>query len=532
MYLTNNVNSNLPQVFEETATGALFLFGGGALATFLSAICGIIVANLLGPELYGIYSLAFVIPGFLVVFTGLGINAALTRYVAYYKSRGEDSRVASLIKRGLLFTIAESILVFVVAYFLLGKLTTILTNRPWLVGLAKVILVLVVLQVAFNIASSILLGFGDAKSCSLVNIVLQLFRALLAPLFVILGFSVPGAIVGNTVAYVVGVAVAFFSVSNHYRKLNFNGGSTAHPLKEDLALMLGYGVPLYIASTLSSLNDTFKNAILAYSTPSDFVIGNFNLALRFTTLVTLLVTPVSSILFPAFSKLSRNSEDLKKLFAYSVKYSSLLIVPVSVFVIISSRELIVAIIRTAEYTLAPWYLSLLTLNYLYVGLGSTVLGSFFSGIGDPRVYLKSTLIYTGTFVPLSIALTYLLGVEGLITSIVVATGTSTLYGLKVAVAKYHVKLDYEGVLRIYATALISGLPLLPLTVFLQSQPTVKLVVSILVYLLAYLTLAPIIKAVNENDVEFLAGVFTKIKPLKPLVKIIVSFENKMLKLLG
>ncbi|MEM1843209.1 MAG: oligosaccharide flippase family protein, partial [Desulfurococcaceae archaeon] len=81
--MTGDADSGLPRVFEETATGALFLFSGSALSTFLSAICGIVVANLLGPELYGIYSLAFVIPGFLIVFTGLGVNAALTRYIAY-----------------------------------------------------------------------------------------------------------------------------------------------------------------------------------------------------------------------------------------------------------------------------------------------------------------------------------------------------------------------------------------------------------------------------------------------------------------
>ncbi|MEM1612084.1 MAG: oligosaccharide flippase family protein [Desulfurococcaceae archaeon] len=530
--MTGDADSGLPRVFEETATGALFLFSGSALSTFLSAICGIVVANLLGPELYGIYSLAFVIPGFLIVFTGLGVNAALTRYIAYYKSRGEDGRVALLIKRGLLFTTAESVLVFVVAYFLLGELTALLTNRPWLVELVRVILVLVVLQTAFNVASSILLGFGDAKGCSLVNITLQLFRAILAPLFVILGFSVPGALAGNAIAYVIGVVIGFFSISKHYKELNLNAGFNAYSLREDLVLMLGYGMPLYFASVLGSLNDTFRNTILAHSTPSDFVIGNFNLALRFTAMVTLLVTPVSSILFPAFSKLSGNSEDLKRMFTYSVKYSSLLVVPVSVFVILSSRELIIAVIRTTEYTLAPWYLSLLTLNYLYVGLGSAVLGSFFSGLGDPGVYLKSMLVYTGVFVPLSTALTFLLGVEGLIASIVMATGVSTLYGLGVAVRKYRVKLDYVGVSRIYLAALVSALPLLPLTVILQGPPVVKLAVNAVIYMLAYLTFAPMVKAVNGSDVEFMAGVFAKIKPLKPLVKVIADLENMLLELFG
>lgn len=530
--MSSGLESGFLRVFEETATGALFLFGGSTLATFLSAVCGIVVANLLGPELYGAYSLAFVIPSFLAVFTGLGVNSALTRYIAYYKSRGELDRVALLVKVGLTFTLAESLLVFAVAFFLLRELTVLLTNRPELVELAKVTLVLVVLQAGFVVASSVLLGFGDAKGNALMSVILQLFRALLAPLLVVLGFSVFGALVGNVLAYVAGLATGLLLVYGHYRKLDISVNQEVRSFKKDLSLMLNYGIPLYIASVIGALTDTFKSVILAYSA-SDFVIGNFNVALRFTTLITLLLAPLTSILFPAFSKLSGSSEDLKKMFTYSIKYSSLLIVPASIFVAVMSRELVIAILFTTKYTLAPWYLSLFALSYLYVGLGYAVLGSFFSGVGDPGVYFKATLVYTAVFVPLSAILTRLLSVEGLIASIVASNGASTLYALKVATVKYGVKPDYKSSLSIYLASALSAIPIALLALHIHSQSVfvdvVKLVAGALIYLFTYLTLTPLLGAINNEDVENLARIFAKIKPLKPAVKILVNYENKVLK---
>ena len=55
----------------------------------ITAIAAIFVARLLGPDGYGLYTLAFLIPGILSLFVGLGVNISVTRYVAYYVSSGD-----------------------------------------------------------------------------------------------------------------------------------------------------------------------------------------------------------------------------------------------------------------------------------------------------------------------------------------------------------------------------------------------------------------------------------------------------------
>jgi O-antigen/teichoic acid export membrane protein len=64
--------------------------------------------------------------------------------------------------------------------------------------------------------------------------------------------------------------------------------------------MIAYGLPLYLSNTLNSFAATLRGVILAYFT-TNFLIGNFNTAMNFTVLITLISSPIATALFPAFS---------------------------------------------------------------------------------------------------------------------------------------------------------------------------------------------------------------------------------------
>jgi O-antigen/teichoic acid export membrane protein len=140
-----------------------------------------------------------------------------------------------------------------------------------------------------------------------------------------------------------------------------------------------YGLPLYLSNTLQSFLIIIRGIILAYFT-TNFLIGNFNVAMNFITLITIISSPIA--LFPAFSKL--NKDNSKTLFIYSVKYTSAIIIPATIFVLIMSKDLIF-LIYGESYTEAPLYLSIYSSIFLLSGFGSMVIGSFFNSIGDTKV---------------------------------------------------------------------------------------------------------------------------------------------------
>ncbi|MFH0896419.1 MAG: hypothetical protein V1850_00015 [Candidatus Bathyarchaeota archaeon] len=81
---------------------------------------------------------------------------------------------------------------------------------------------------------------------------------------------------------------------------------------------------------------------------------------------------------PSFRSQTRS----RKPHSYSarVKYTAILLIPASLLITILSHEL-VYIFYGQSYNLAPSFLSLYILTFLYSGLGSMVLGHLLNGIG-------------------------------------------------------------------------------------------------------------------------------------------------------
>lgn len=537
MSRSNNVsiNSTVRGLFEETAIGALVLFGGNTIATILSAICGILVARFLGPELYGSYSLAFTVVGFLSVLTGLGVNLALTRYIAYCSAQNAFSRVIYLIKIGLSFIVLESIAVFFVGFIFLKDVTIFLVNREFLVEPTRVLLPMLIFQALFIGTTSILIGFNDAKRAALSSIVLQLSRLLFAPLLVVLGYGLFGSLLGNTIAYVIGGLVSVFYVYLYYRKLVQSSGDNYIPWDKLLLEMLYFGLPLYSSGIVGLLIEVYRNSILS-RLADDFVIGNFNVALRFIVVITLFMAPVSTMLFPAFSRLSNNKQELEKLFTLSVKYSAILIIPVTLFSIVMSRE-IIYIFFGRRYVLAPGYYSIIALNYLYVGIGYMILNNLFSGVGKTRVNLYASIIYAIVFAGSTslLYMTGLLSVDILLYLLLIATGISTTYGLIVLYREYRIRINTRSLLGIYSSSLLALIPLYILHSIILGDGLLlnilKIIICGSIYLATYVTLLPILGGLGASDIGNISELFSKIRPLKTIIDLLLGYQARLIKII-
>jgi O-antigen/teichoic acid export membrane protein len=529
--MPSDPHRQLVAVAEEAAGGAFHLFWGGSLATVLSAIAAILVARLLGPEMYGVYSLALVVSGFLMIFTDFGVSQALTRYIALHGSRGERGRIISLLRAGLAFSLATSLIVFFVGFSLADRLTSLLLNRPGMVYLVRLTLILVVVQPLFALVGYALLGFGDMRGSATMEVVRQASRAMLSPLLIVLGLSVPGALTGFVIAYIFGFLTGLTLLYRHYRRVR---GSSLNPEGETaggiLGGMLAYGSPLYLSSTIHAFAGSAQGVILAYFT-TNFLIGNFNTAMNFAMLITLISSPVATALFPAFSRLGNSGGEAKTLFTYSVKYTAALIIPAAVFVSAMSRDL-VFLVYGEGFSRAPLYLTLYAMTFLYAGLGSIVLGSFFSGVGDTRVILKATLLHVGLFIPTAVALTSILLVEGLLIAIMTASAASALYSLRVANRKYDMRVDLRSSAKICLAALLAAAPTVLLAQYSTLPRIANLAAGAMIYSTVYLTAVPLLGILSRRDLDTLTRIFMKVAILRPVVRVISSYEVRVMNLVG
>ena len=143
--------------------------------------------------------------------------------------------------------------------------------------------------------------------------------------------------------------------------------------------------------------------------------------------------------------------------------------------------------------------------------------------------LKASIIYAITFIPSAITLTDLLNVEGLLTAVLTSTATQTIYSLQATVKKYDAKPDLKNSAAICASSALSATPLIPLILYSSIPNLANLTIGAILYALTYLTLTPILKAINQEDLRTLTNILTKNKPLKPISNLIASYENRILK---
>src|SRR4030042_5173618 len=105
-----------------SAKGSFHLLWGLVISTVISSVATIFVARLLGSDLYGLYGIVLIAPNLIGVFRDWGINSAMVRYTAQYRSENRESEVRNIIVSGMIFEIFLGIALSAVSFALSGYL--------------------------------------------------------------------------------------------------------------------------------------------------------------------------------------------------------------------------------------------------------------------------------------------------------------------------------------------------------------------------------------------------------------------------
>ena len=520
------LTDELTKVAEDSARGGLFLVSGTAVATFIMAIASVLIARFLGPELYGQYALALVVPQILFIFTDLGINQGIIKFIADPKINGGTREIAKIVKHGLMLRAFAGIALFLINYTFADVFASVLLQRPDLAFYVRLGSTSILLQVLFTTATSAFVGIDKTEYSALTTNVQALAKTIISVTLVLLGFSVAGAIIGFIASYVIAAAVGlFFLFSILRKKQNTTAG---HNFAENVRVLLRYGTPLYIAALLVGFIPLFQNVMLAFFT-TDADIGNYKAAVNFATLLTVFSIPITTALLAAFSKLNSNTRgEIKAFFKLANKYTSIIIIPAAFLIIIFSNEVVQTIYGTT-YQSASVFLATYCLLYLLVGFGHLTLPSFYNGIGETKTTLKMSLLTFSALAVFSPLLTKTYNVQGLIVAFLIASTIGTLYGSYVAMKKFQVKFEAPILLKVYAISAVSSvLPILIIN-FAGLPRLIGGAMGGALYLLIYATLLPVTRVVTASELQKAMSVIQNVRLLSLIAKPILKYQQKILR---
>jgi O-antigen/teichoic acid export membrane protein len=286
-------------------------------------------------------------------------------------------------------------------------------------------------------------------------------------------------------------------------------------------------LPLSFSSIFTNFLAQFYNVIIAIYA-SNFLIGNYSVANNFTVLLAFFATPITTMLFPAFSKLDadKDKETLKIVFKSSIKYSSLLVVPPTVVVIALANPVVSALFGV-KYADAPLFLALLAVTYLLTAFGQLSTFNLISGQGKTRFYLELAIVNTATGIVMAVSLVPTFGVIGLI----ITTVFDGVPGL--AISLFWIKIHYDATVDwassakiLFSSGAAGALTFIAVSlVSLSDWP--KLVLGLLVFAAVFLLTLIATRTLRKPDIDNLRLMASELGPLSGIINKILNILERM-----
>lgn len=342
-------------------TGFFHVFGSNIINQLIAFLSGIILVRILSKAEYGIYSYAYNIINFFLVFNGFGAASGLLQTCSEVTDRSAQYEYYKLANRiAFLFDILLVAGLLIVSWIVPFKIDG--TNRM----LFSMIL-LPVFLLAFNMKTTYFRATLKTKEFSYSNtasaIIVFLFSCIGAALFAEIGVSI-----GQTFAYflsVVGIT-KMFGLPIELKKPNFTKIVYIDFFKIATISAVTSGV-----SQIMNMLDIFTLGILI---PNEEVIATYRVGATIPTALIFIPSVIITYVYPYFAQHKDDGEWLK------VHYKQLLVITGGLNAIISfgliiCAPLIIQIFFGKQYLDAVVTFRILSLNYFFAGTFSGISGN-------------------------------------------------------------------------------------------------------------------------------------------------------------
>lgn len=405
--------------------GVLVTFANRILQLVLGLLASIIIARVLGPGGKGIYSLAILLPTFLIVFTQLGIGRSSVYYLGKKKYLPKEIFGSNIVFSLLLSILA--ILAGLIIVFLWGeKLFPGVQTQYLLLGLP-----LIPFQVFFIFVVWILLGLQEIEKYNFINSI-RVFVFLSLILFFLLGLRLgtEAAIVSLWLSFFIGCVILFFQTKKETGGLvfSFNKG-----LFKDF---FDYGYKVHLGNIATFLHlriDTWM--INIFLNPA--MVGFYSVGVEIAERIWLISQSAGVTIFPRISS-EKDKERLKK-FTPLVNRNILFLTLVGAILFFFLSRWIIVFLYSEKFLK-----SVLPFQILLVGMvaisGGRVISNDLAGRGKPMINTYIAIVSVILNILLNLILIPKLGIVG------AAWATSVSY-------------TFTFILKIIAYSKISGNPI-------------------------------------------------------------------------
>lgn len=509
------------EIGAHTAKVATSVLLGKVIVFLLTGISFIVVARLLGPGTYGIYTLAIAIIGIFGSVGDLGIGTSFNKFIPEYLGRKEYQKIKGLLVNGYALLLLFGGILTLITFLLAGVFSSYILHSITDAGIVEIASFLILLSILYGDSYSALIGFGSGRGIAITAAVEAAFQSSVSIALAILGFGAVAPILGLISGYGFGILAALLLI----RKLTSGGKKTAVSFAGAKKL-LTFSLPIGVSNILGVAVSNISLVVLGVFATS-IVVGNFGVASRTGSLIDLITGSISVSLITMYSTafgLKKSRAEISRFYNYSLYLAFVLIAPLLFFIGILATPFSYTAF-SGIYKLSPIYISIMASGIL-LGLFGTYSYNLMISARKVRNVLKYSAITAAlqfALLPVlvpefkGVGLTVLLFlVPSIILNVLYANGLVRILKVKIKIGKIG---------RVLLANVISFAFVVAAMFLLETRFIPLLVISALLVLLIYPPVLSFVGALEGKDVEIIRKTAGRVPVINPVIEGLLRYAS-------
>ncbi|NET59021.1 MAG: oligosaccharide flippase family protein [Symploca sp. SIO2E6] len=329
---------SLNTAVKKIAKGAGITFVGKVASTGLKYLTQVTLAQLLGAELFGIYTLGFVIYQFGELFARMGLENGAVRYVSIHHGAGETRKLKGVLLQAVGLSFVSGLALGIVLLLASGPIAKLIFGKPELVPALRLFAIALPFGASMIVGAFATTGFQvTTYRVYIWELLLPFTNLLLAALFCTLGWG----LWGTTVAWVIAVMVALAATLYFIRRLfPAIASRDIKPIFEGKQL-LRFSLPLAFGTFLWLVMIWTDVLMLGYFRAATEV-GIYRAASQTAFLMTIFSASLNSIFAPIIADLHHRQaiDKMGQIFQATTRWSLSLSVPLFLVVTAASQDIL------------------------------------------------------------------------------------------------------------------------------------------------------------------------------------------------
>lgn len=347
---------------QKIAKGTTIVFIGTIISLLIGFVGMVVLIRFTTQSEYGIYSLAFTILSIFVVISTLGLGEGSTRYIAYFRGKGEEGNVRGVISSSIKVVLVASVALAMTSFLVSDFISINIFHIPELSTPLKIFSIAIPFSVLLSVFIAIFRGFDRVDAKVYFQDILRPVLFLLFLIGVVL-FNLP--FLGVFYAYILSIVitcVVFMMYMVRKSTLSIKKNSVGNQMIKKL---LFFSVPLLAVSILLMVMSWTDTLMLGYFKTPD-VVGLYNTALPLAHLLSTVIASVGFLYIPIISQLygKNQMEELGRSYTISTKWCFMGTLPIF-FIFFLFPDVVLNLLFGSRYIGAAIVLQVLSLGFIF-----------------------------------------------------------------------------------------------------------------------------------------------------------------------